>query len=226
VSLGTPRLHLRSTDSTNERAKELAAQGATHGTLVTADMQTAGRGRQGRSWHAAPGEALLMSLVLRQTTELLPIAAAVAVAEAVGPEAMIKWPNDILVEGRKVAGILIERRQHQDWTVLGIGVNVAVKQLPPELAETAGSLGRASADVEPFLAETIASLGRHLTAPGPSLVAAWLERDALRDQPVASANEKGIAAGIDLSGHLLVKRADGSILALDAGEAHLDLSSE
>src|SRR5581483_7753914 len=110
MTLGSPRLHYRVVDSTSDRAKALAAAGAPHGTLVTAAEQTAGHGRQGRTWTAPAGEALLMSLVLRRWTELLPLAAAVAVAEAVGDAARIKWPNDILVDDRKVAGILVESR--------------------------------------------------------------------------------------------------------------------
>jgi BirA family transcriptional regulator, biotin operon repressor / biotin---[acetyl-CoA-carboxylase] ligase len=104
--LGRPRLHLRSVGSTNQRARELAAAGAPHGTLVTAAQQTAGRGRQGRRWVAPPGRALLISLVLRRWPRLLPLAAGVAVADECGPDASIKWPNDVLVGGGKVAGIL------------------------------------------------------------------------------------------------------------------------
>ena len=119
--IGTPRVHHRLTDSTNERAKELADAGAIHGTLVTADEQSAGRGRQGRAWTAPPGSAVLMSLILRELDErhaLLPLAAAVAVCEtceAAGrepagppPACRVKWPNDVWIDGRKVAGILIE----------------------------------------------------------------------------------------------------------------------
>lgn len=104
--LGMPRLHLRSTDSTNEQARTLARADAPHGTLVTAGQQTAGRGRQGRTWSAPPGRALLMSLVLRDWCALLPLAGAVAVADVVGGEAAIKWPNDVLLHGGKVAGCL------------------------------------------------------------------------------------------------------------------------
>ena len=143
VALGTPRLHLRSTDSTNARARELAGRGAPHGTLVTASAQSAGRGRQGRTWSAPPGSSLLMSVVLRDWPRLLPLAVAVAVADAAGETAQIKWPNDVHVEGRKVAGILVEARPQERWAVVGIGVNVAVDvaDLPPELHETAGTLG-------------------------------------------------------------------------------------
>jgi len=221
MSLGRPRLHLRSTASTNDVAKELAGGGAAHGTLVTAGVQTAGRGRRGRSWYAAPGEALLMSLVLREATELLPIAAAIAAAEAIGPGAMIKWPNDILVDGRKVAGILIERRPHEDWTVLGIGVNVALTAFPPDLTESAGSLGRTPRDVEPLLASVLRELERTLAASPAGLSRAWEARDALRDRQVTWPDGDGVAAGIDAQGRLLVTRGDGTVASLDAGEVAL-----
>src|SRR4051794_37248770 len=142
--IGTPRVHHRVTDSTNERAKELADAGAPHGTLVTADEQEAGRGRQGRVWTAPPGSAVLMSLILRDLDErhaLLPLAGAVAVCEAceaVAPR--VKWPNDVWIDGRKVAGILIEGRPQEGWAVLGIGVNVGTEAFPAELAEIATSL--------------------------------------------------------------------------------------
>jgi BirA family biotin operon repressor/biotin-[acetyl-CoA-carboxylase] ligase len=158
TSIGHPRLHLRRTGSTNERARELAFLGAPHGTLVTASEQTAGRGRQGRRWSAPAGSALLMSLLLRDAPPLLPLIAAVAVADVAGAHARIKWPNDVVVaaspEGElpgegtdvstganagpglaKLAGILVEGRPQEGWAVLGIGVNVAVRleQLPAEL---------------------------------------------------------------------------------------------
>src|SRR3954462_2085959 len=125
---GRPRAHFRVTGSTSDRARELALAGAPHGALVTAAEQTAGRGRQGRAWTTPPGTALAMSMVLRDPPALLPLIAAVAVAQACGDEAgaQIKWPNDVLVDGRKVAGILAEGRPHEGWAVLGIGVNVAV----------------------------------------------------------------------------------------------------
>ena len=161
--LGTPRVHLRQTSSTNDRARELASAGAPHGTLVTADEQTAGRGRGGRRWSAPAGSSLLMSLVLRSPPVLLPLIAAVAACEAVGEQALIKWPNDIVVAAggetpthpplAKLAGILIEGRPQQGWAVLGIGLNVAVRleELPAELrsdgapAEPAGSAPAESA---------------------------------------------------------------------------------
>src|SRR6201989_3427740 len=170
--LGTPRLHLRATTSTNDRARALAAARAPHGTLVTAGEQTAGRGRQGRTWSAPPGRALLMSLVLRAPDRMLPLAAAVAVAEAAGPEAAIKWPNDVLLDGRKVAGILAEARPQDGWAVLGVGLNVAVRieDLPEDLRATRGTLGLAPRDVEPVLARLLAALERALALETPALL--------------------------------------------------------
>ena len=138
--IGTPRVHLRLTDSTNERAKELAAAGAPHGTLVTADEQSAGRGRQGRIWTAPARSAVLMSLVTRRLAPTLPLAAAVAICEALPVRCEIKWPNDIWLERRKLAGILVEGRPQEGWAVLGIGLNVTTESFPPELAEIATSL--------------------------------------------------------------------------------------
>src|SRR5439155_8800046 len=131
----------------------------------------AGRGRQGRTWSAPLGHALLMSVVLRDPPPLLPLAAAVAVAESVGGEAAIKWPNDVLIDGRKVAGILAEGRPQEGWAVLGIGVNVAVRveDLPPELHATATTLARAPEDVEPFLTALLAALQRTLALPHDEL---------------------------------------------------------
>jgi len=218
TALGRPRLHLRETTSTNDRARALAAAGAPHGTLVTAGAQTAGRGRQGRTWSAPPGRALLMSLVLRAPGRMLPLAAAVAVAEAAGPEAAIKWPNDVLLDGRKVAGILAEARPQDGWAVLGIGLTVAVRPggLPEDLRATAGTLGLEPRDVEPVLARLLAALELAL-----ALLDAWRARDALRGRDVAWAGGHGRAAGIDGDGRLVVDLPDGGRTALEAGEVHL-----
>jgi BirA family biotin operon repressor/biotin-[acetyl-CoA-carboxylase] ligase len=213
--IGRPRVHHRVTDSTNERARTLAAAGAPHGTLVTAGEQTAGRGRQGRTWLAPPGAALLMSVVLREPGEALPLAAAVAVCEALPVEASIKWPNDVWIEGRKVAGILVEGRPQEGWAVLGVGVNV--REAPP-LAE-ATALG-AGADVEDVLGRVLVSLDRWLAAPLDEALAAWRSHDALIGRPVRWQNGSGKGAGIDESGALLVDTDSGRV-RLDAGEVHL-----
>jgi BirA family biotin operon repressor/biotin-[acetyl-CoA-carboxylase] ligase len=220
-ALGTPRLHLRVADSTNERAKDLAAAGAPHGTLVTAAEQTAGHGRQGRRWVAPPGEALLMSLVLRDPPALLPLVAAVALADVVGAEAAIKWPNDVLLGGRKAAGILVEGRPQERWAVLGIGVNVAVRAFPQEVRDIAVSLGREPADVEPFLADLLAALATRLATPAAEVLDAWRARDALRGRTISWAGGEGVATGIDGEGRLVVELPGGGTTTLDAGEVHL-----
>jgi BirA family biotin operon repressor/biotin-[acetyl-CoA-carboxylase] ligase len=221
--LGFPRLHLRATGSTNDRARELAAAGAPHGTLVTAAEQSAGRGRQGRTWSAPAGHALLLSLVLRDAPPLLPLAAAVAVAEVVGPQAQIKWPNDVQLDGRKVAGILAEGRPQEGWVVLGIGLNVAVRveDLPAELHATAGTLGLDPQDVEPVLARLLRALEHALADDPAALLDAYRARDALNGRDVAWAGGSGRAAGIDGAGRLVVELPDGGRTALEAGEVHL-----
>jgi BirA family biotin operon repressor/biotin-[acetyl-CoA-carboxylase] ligase len=221
--LGTPRLHHRVTDSTNDRARALAGAGAPHGTLVTAGAQRAGRGRQGRTWSAPPGRALLMSLVLRDWPALLPIVGAVAVADIAGPGAAIKWPNDVLLENRKLAGILAEGRPQEGWAVLGIGLNVAVRaaDLPAELQDRAASLGLEPAAIEPTLVELLGALQRRLAQPTAELLADYRARDALAGREVRWAHGEGIARGIDDSGRLLVALAGGGDTALDAGEVHL-----
>jgi BirA family biotin operon repressor/biotin-[acetyl-CoA-carboxylase] ligase len=223
VALGHPRYHLRATDSTNERARALAAAGAPHGTLVTAAEQSAGRGRQGRRWSAPAGRALLMSLVVRDPPRLLPLIAAVAVAETADREAQIKWPNDVQLEGRKVAGILVEGRPQERWAVLGIGLNVAVRleDLPPELHDTAATMGREPGDVEDVLRRLLSSLADWLEAGEDAVLAAWRRRDALRGHEVRWAAGTGTAEGVDDDGRLLVTLASGDSTALDAGEVHL-----
>ena len=223
--LGSPRVHLRETGSTNSVARELAGRGAPHGTLVTADRQTAGRGRQGRGWSAPVGTALLCSWVIREPGPLLSLAAGVAVAELAGDRALLKWPNDVLIDGRKVAGILVEGRPQERWAVLGIGINVAlrVEQLPDELSARAATLGLEAADIEPTLERLRATLERWLVAPDGEVLDAVRDRDALRDRPVSWDGGSGSGAGIDQVGRLLVALGDGTRVALDAGEVHLGL---
>lgn len=233
--LGLPRLHLRSTDSTNERARALAQAGAPHGTLVTAAQQTAGRGRQGRSWSAPAGSSLLMSLLLREAPRLTPLIAAVAACDALeseGVRALVKWPNDIVLargEGlAKLAGILVEGRPQQGWAVLGMGVNVAVRieQLPPELHESAASMGLNPSAVEEVLARVLAALQTRLAQPAATVLQAWGERDALRGRRVvwgagASEGREGVAEGVDGDGRLVVALDEGGRTTLESGEVHL-----
>jgi BirA family biotin operon repressor/biotin-[acetyl-CoA-carboxylase] ligase len=227
AALGAPRLHLRRTDSTNTRARELAAAGAPHGTLVTAGEQTAGRGRQGRVWTAPAGKTLLCSVVVREPPRLLPLAAGVAVAEVAAPEALVKWPNDILIDGRKVAGILVEGRPLERWAVTGVGLNVALEErdFPPELRDRATTLGLGADAIEPTLTRLLRALERWLSAPEPDVLAAIRARDALLDEPVSWAGGEGRGAGIDDDGRLLVRDGQRQV-ALDAGEVHLGAQRE
>ena len=233
--IGWPRAHHRRIDSTNSRAKQLAAAGAPWGTLVTADEQTAGRGRQGRAWLAPPGRALLMSVLVPQPEPgAAPpaLGAAVAVCEAIESsapvECEIKWPNDVWIRGRKAAGILIEGRPDDGWAVIGIGVNVAIRDedFPPELRGRATSLhtaaaGRGAPRVDEVLAATVAALERWLWAPAADVAAAWQRRDALLGREVAWAGGHGRAEGIDAAGALVVATAHGEV-SVDSGEVHLE----
>jgi BirA family transcriptional regulator, biotin operon repressor / biotin---[acetyl-CoA-carboxylase] ligase len=153
TGFGKPHRHYRLTDSTNSRARELVESGAPGGAVVTADEQTAGRGRQGRSWTAPPGKALLYSAILRPLDErhlLLPLAVPLAVCEAAeefapGIGCQVKWPNDVWVEERKLAGVLIEAKPQDGWAVIGVGLNLSIAsdEFPPELRNTAISLSGA-----------------------------------------------------------------------------------
>lgn len=220
--IGRPRVHHRRTDSTNERARELAAAGAPHGTVVTAAEQTAGRGRQGRTWVAPPGSAVLMSVVLRRFDPMLPLAAAVALCEALPVPALVKWPNDLWIDRRKVAGILVEGRPAAGWAVLGVGINVSVSQFPVELRDTATSLRLAGSSIgnEEVLDLALAALDRWLERPAAEVLAAWRARDALQGSEVRWAAGSGQAAGINEAGALLVDTSSGRV-TLGAGEVHL-----
>jgi BirA family biotin operon repressor/biotin-[acetyl-CoA-carboxylase] ligase len=225
--LGRPRLHLRATTSTNDRARALAQAGAPHGALVTAGEQSAGRGRQGRTWSAPPGSALLLSLVLREPPPLLTLAAAVAVADVAGSQAQIKWPNDVLLDGRKVAGILAEGRPLEGWAVLGIGLNVALRpeDLPGELRTKAGTLGLDPADVEPTLDRVLRALESALTLGDAAVLDAYRARDALSGRAIRWADGVGRAVGVDSAGRLVVELATGERTALSAGEVHLEVQA-
>jgi len=220
-------VHLRATGSTNDRARALAIAGAPSGAIVTTFSQTAGRGRQGRVWVAPPGQTLALSVLLRDPPALLPLRAGLAVADLAGAPARVKWPNDVLLDGLKVSGILAESRPAEGWAVLGIGVNAALDlgALPVDLRGRAGTLGRPPAALEATLAELLVALRVRLAEPAAATVAALRARDALLDRPVRWADGEGIGAGIGADGALRVRRADGSEVALDAGEVHLGAAS-
>lgn len=234
--LGTVRHHVAETGSTNDDARQLARDGAPHGTVVSADAQTAGRGRQGRPWVVPPGQALLVSVVLRDLPQfaLLPLAVAVAVAETVGGDARIKWPNDVVrVEDdgslRKYAGILCEGRPTDGWAVAGFGLNVAVDAaiMPPEVSGRVASMGLSSDDRESVLRRLLDRLAEAIAWEPSELLERWSALDVLRgravrwERPGTEAGGQGQAVGVDEAGRLLVRQPHGSVAELDAGEVHL-----
>lgn len=242
IRFGAPHRHYRSTDSTNARLRELAEAGAPGGMVVTAEEQDAGRGRRGHRWFAPPGTALLYSALLRPLGDrpLLPLAVPLGVAdaaEALAPvECGLKWPNDVWVRGRKIAGVLIESQgggAGEGWAVIGVGLNVAVPpdEFPPELRETAASLllpepgpapsAREDPSVERALEALNQALGRWIEASDPEVLEAYRERDALRGRRISWQGGSGVAEGIDDRGHLLVAAEAGQRISLGAGEVHL-----
>jgi BirA family biotin operon repressor/biotin-[acetyl-CoA-carboxylase] ligase len=236
--------------STNEVARGLAATGAADGTLVTSEFQTEGRGRQGRPWLTPAGSALAWSLLLRRRVEVpgtLPLQVGVAVCEAVesfgaGP-AQVKWPNDVWLDGKKCAGILVEARPQDGWAVIGIGLNLSIaeEEFPEELRSRAISIGN-GADVRAATAALNLSVARHLDAGIRETLTELAARDALKGKKISwqhHAREvedgeagddgfpgprklNGTAAGIDELGNLLVETGAGTI-TLNAGEVHLDV---
>lgn len=251
-TFGKPHHHFASTDSTNTRARELAAAGAPHGTVVTAGEQTAGRGRQGRTWTAPPDKALLYSAIVRPLEErhtMLPLAVPLAVCEAAERlrpdlDCKVKWPNDIHVEGRKLAGILIEARPQDGWAVAGVGLNLSIsrEEFPPELRDTATSILNhgheagegGSAGPSPQLSAGPPLLGprsaaqvlnqrltKWIAADPEEVLATWRQRDALRGREVAWDGGSGVADGVDDRGYLVVVTPGGDRVAVGAGEVHL-----
>jgi BirA family biotin operon repressor/biotin-[acetyl-CoA-carboxylase] ligase len=229
MSFGHPHRHFSRTDSTNSRARELAASGAPHGTVVTAAEQTAGRGRQGRTWTAPPNKALLYSAIVRPLEErhmMLPLAVPLAVCEAaeqLNPnlDCKVKWPNDIHVEGRKLAGVLIEARPQDGWAVVGVGLNLGIEEdeFPEELRSTATSVG--DVRVDDARSALDARLSKWLDADADTVLAAWRSRDALLGREVEWEGGSGVADGVDDRGYLVVVTSGGDRIAVGAGEVHL-----
>jgi BirA family biotin operon repressor/biotin-[acetyl-CoA-carboxylase] ligase len=234
VRFGKPHIHHKETDSTNERARELAIAGAGAGTVVTASEQTAGRGRGGRVWLAPRDAALLYSAILRPLELrhlLLPLAVPVAVCEACESLApvvcRIKWPNDIWLNEQKLGGVLIEARP-PEWAVIGVGVNISIDEFPDDLRWPATSLGHGVTPngLRRALDER---LGRWVEAEPGDLLAAFAERDALLGRSITwvggpeGLGRKGFAEGVDDRGNLVVRGESGEQLALGSGEVHLRL---
>ena len=203
--------------------------------MITAAQQTAGRGRRGRSWTAPAGKALLCSAILRpleRAHSLLPLTVPLAVCEAVeslGPlECRVKWPNDVWIEERKVAGVLIEAHP-PDWAVIGIGLNLTIEpdEFPADLRQPATSVGH-GASVKAALVAVCEALGRWVEADPRRTLGEFSRRDALRGRMVRwegaaepGASGVGIADGIDERGNLAVTTESGGRLSLGSGEVQL-----
>ena len=230
----------RETDSTNLWIKRLAKEGAPEGTLALAEFQSAGRGRLGRSWEVPEGTSVMMSILLRpkfepQYAPTLTLVMSMAVAKAVknlGFDVSIKWPNDVVVSHKKICGILTEmgvRDGKIDYAVIGVGINVNIKEFPEEMADKATSLYLESG--KEFDRSQIPGLVMEAFEKYYEKFAATCDLSGLKEeyesilanynQPVrvlAKEPYEGVARGITDGGELLVEKTDGTIVAVSAGE--------
>lgn len=238
-------MHYRETvDSTNTLAKELARAGAPDGTLVVAESQTSGRGRRGRSWLSEPRGGIFASLILRPSLSpgrvpLLTLTVGIAVVQALQgmglTDAWLKWPNDVWIGRRKMVGILAEmvgQMDQVDWVVVGIGINTHQSDFPGELATRATSFLRETGR-KVQRAELLARVLCQLEALLPllerptvaTLLEEWSNYDRLTGQEVqvVAPNETftGRALGIDATGALLIRRANGQEQSVLAGDVSL-----
>lgn len=236
-------IRLVETTSTNDEAKRGAKEGAAHLTVWTAESQTSGRGRQGRAWSSPRGENLLFSVLLRiaclpARVPLVALVAGLAVRDAVAKllppsradDVKVKWPNDVLVSGKKIAGILVEssiQGTKVDHIVVGIGVNVLTRSFPDELASIATSVsleGRGDADRDALLEAIVENLDHdveHVVHKGLGLIHARLERaDYLRGKEL-DLEGGGRAEGIDEDGRLMVRKPDGILTRVSSGEVRI-----
>lgn len=243
-SLGRPMVLLAETSSTNDLATRAARDGAPHGATWVAEQQTQGRGRRGHTWLSPAGENLLFSVLLRvpcAPARIPPIALVAglavrdAIAAATGVEIAIKWPNDVLVGSRKVAGVLVEAvtiGSRVEGVVIGIGINVHTRSFPEEIVGIATSVALVATSSSPpadrasILASVLSSLDRDVhvvVGRGLGLLHGRLQQsDALRGHRVRSdSGDEGVASGIDEDGRLLVRRDDGVLARWSAGEVHL-----
>ena len=230
----------REIDSTNLWIKRLAKEGAPEGTLALAEFQSAGRGRLGRSWEVPEGTSVMMSILLRpkfepQYAPMLTLVMGMAVAKAVkkfGFDVSIKWPNDVVVSHKKICGILTEmgvRDGKIDYAVIGVGINVNIREFPEEMADKATSLYLESG--KEFDRSQIPGLVMEAFEEYYEKFAATCDLSGLKEeyesilanynQPVrvlAKEPYEGVARGITDGGELLVEKTDGTIVAVSAGE--------
>lgn len=235
------------TDSTNLRIKQAGDEGAPHGTLAVADRQTAGRGRRGRTWESPAGSSIYMSILLRpeiapnkasMLTLVMALSVVEGIRECVGsgediPGIQIKWPNDIIINGKKLAGILTEMSSQIDYinhVTVGVGINVNMTEFPEEIADTATSL-RLECGHTVKRASLIAAVMERLeenyeifleTEDLSGLLGRYSALLVNRDRDVLIIGQKekyqAHAIGIDNTGELIVRREDGTLEKIYAGE--------
>ena len=250
--LGRDRVAFEQCGSTNDEAARLAEEGARHGTIVTARAQSAGRGRHGRSWFSPTDENLYLSCLLRPTcapsqAPPLTLAAGMGVVDAVNQlelrgdrsgdtpvRAILEWPNDVVIDGRKVAGVLTEmstRGTQLEYVVVGIGVNLATRSFPPELEPLATSLYLAGLSVERtgFLESLLGHLegwfNRFFARGSRALISAWMQRAEVApgqlgrrvDATTEHGPIVGRITGLEVDGRLQVTDNDGRVHVVMAG---------
>ncbi|MCC8126035.1 MAG: biotin--[acetyl-CoA-carboxylase] ligase [Clostridiales bacterium] len=243
--LGHNLVFMEATDSSNNQVRRLAEQGAAEGTVVVADRQDAGKGRRGRSWLSAEGSGVWMSFLLRpqfqpERASMLTLVTALAVADGIcettGLDCGIKWPNDLVVGGKKVCGILTEMSSDMDtiqYVVVGIGINVGMRKFPEELRETATSLELCLGEPEESVnrVKLIDAVLRHweerydafLQKMDLSLLQDDYQRKLVNVENQVrvlgySEDYVGISHGITPTGELIVELNDGEVRKVTSGE--------
>ncbi len=233
--LGQPRIELDECGSTNDEAARLARAGARHGTIVVAHSQTAGRGRDGRRWESPRGQGLYLSAVLRPPLPLgdvppMTLAIGIAACDAVrelGAAAELKWPNDLLVRGKKLAGVLVEAQSQGsrlEAVIVGIGINLTGE--PPieraiTLAEAAGTEVARAVVIERLLAHVERWVDRYAAMGLTEIVPAWHARMApglAARAIVDGASLVGEVAGLDGDGALLLRDGAGRVHRVRSGD--------
>ena len=239
---GGRTVYFDATDSTNVQAKRLAEAHAPHGTLVVSDRQDGGKGRRGRSWASPSGVGIWMSLILRpeiapSSASMLTLAAALAVREGIQEETglspLIKWPNDLVLNGKKICGILTEMSTELmeiQYVITGIGINVNQREFPPEIRDTATSLSleagrsfRRSSLIAAILKAFEKDYEAFLKTGGLSLLLEEYNACLVnRGKEVCildpSGEYRAVAEGIDENGSLLVTLPDGTRREIISGE--------
>ena len=240
LRLGVPLSWWAETQSTNDDALVAAKNGTAHGALFGAETQTRGRGRRGSEWVSTPGAGLWFSLLLRPQlrAELAPglalcagLAVRAAVVARVSADVHVKWPNDVLADGRKIAGILVESQvsgAQVASVVVGVGINVTQREFPEPIAQLATSLSLLSTSdasrelllvdvLQAFESELVRLMERGMAGVAEALRA----HDALLHRRLRVDELHGVGAGIDASGCLLVRREDGAVQPVVSGHVEL-----